>query len=100
MPPELAALLADTLKAVYQPALAGDPNGMAACCPTIISTLKELVPLETNGYADKDDIRGAYFHLYQYVKFTTTDHYKIRRPTAPSRGGDSVVSFASWFGRQ
>jgi hypothetical protein len=88
MPGDLAQFLADALKAVYSPAspqpVNADPNGMIACCPTIISTLDGRVPIETGGFANKDDILGAYWWLYHYVKWTTTDYYKIRRPDAPS----------------
>jgi hypothetical protein len=55
-----------------------------ACCPTIISTLNQIVPLETGGFAEAGDIQGAYFYVYKYMKFTTTDYYKIRRPVPPS----------------
>jgi hypothetical protein len=41
------------------------------------------VPFATSGFAEKDDIIGAYFMLFKYVKFTTTDYYKIRRPEPP-----------------
>lgn len=88
IPDELAGFIADTLKAVFDPNLVpplnADPNGMIACCPTIIGTLDGRVPLETGGFAEKADIIGAYWWLYRYVKWTTTDFYKIRRPIAPS----------------
>jgi hypothetical protein len=83
MPDELASFLSDTLKAVYTPALAAPATGMVACCPTIIGSLDGRVPLETGGFAEKDDILGAYWWLYEYVKMTTTDYYNIRRPTPP-----------------
>jgi hypothetical protein len=80
---ELASFLSDSLKAVYTPTLTGDPNGMVACCPTIISTLDGRVPLEGNGFAEPDDIVGAYWWLYRYLKWTTTDYYNIRRSDPP-----------------
>jgi hypothetical protein len=83
MPDELALFIADTLKAVYTPALTTSDKGMVACCPTIISTLDGRVPIETGGFAEKEDIVGAYWWLYHYVKWTTTDYYKIRRPEPP-----------------
>ncbi|MBI5716979.1 MAG: hypothetical protein HZC37_04740 [Burkholderiales bacterium] len=83
MPEDLAQFLSDTLKAVYEPSLAQNPKGMAACCPTIISSLDNRVPLATSGYAEKADIVGAYYWLFKYVKWTTTDYYKVRRPVAP-----------------
>jgi hypothetical protein len=42
------------------------------------------VPIATNGFAEKEDIIGAYWWLYKYVKWTTTDYYKVRRPEPPS----------------
>jgi hypothetical protein len=100
MPDDLAQFLSDGLKAVYWPEttpppapfLPQSPNtplnasatGPISCCPTIISTLDGRVPIETGGFANKDDITGAYWWLYKYVKFTTTDYYKIRRPDPPS----------------
>jgi hypothetical protein len=41
------------------------------------------VPIATGGFAEKDDIQGAYWWLYHYLKWTTTDYYKIRRPEPP-----------------
>ncbi len=100
MPDDLAQFIADSLKAVFWPQavpppapfqpqtpmtpLNSDPNGMVACCPTIISSLDGRVPIATGGFAEKDDIQGAYWWLYHYVKWTTTDYYKIRRPEPPS----------------
>ena len=100
MPDELAQFIADALKDVYWPlnnpppapvpsptrgpaALNSSATGPVACCPTIISTLDGRVPFATGGFAEKQDIIGAYFLLYKYVKFTTTDYYKIRRPEPP-----------------
>jgi hypothetical protein len=84
MPDDLAEFISDTLKAVFVPSLSTPPTGMIACCPTIISTLDGRVPLETNGYPDKQDVVGAYWWLFKYVKWTTTDYYSIRRPDPPS----------------
>jgi hypothetical protein len=99
LPDDLAQFIADALKDVYWPLnnpppapfapqtpmipLNADPKGMVACCPTIISTLDGRVPYETGGFAEKNDIIGAYWWLYKYVKWTTTDYYKIRRPEPP-----------------
>ena len=83
MPEDLAQFIADALQAVYTPARSAGADGMVACCPTIISSLTGRVPYETSGFANKDDIIGAYWWLFKYVKYTTTDFYKIRRPTPP-----------------
>ena len=85
LPDELAGFIAQALKSVFVPSLSDPANldGMMACCPTIISTLDNRVPLAGNGYAEKDDIIGAYWWLYKYVKWTTTDYYSIRRPDPP-----------------
>jgi zinc dependent phospholipase C len=83
LPDDLAQFLSDALKAVFTPALSAGTNGMVACCPTIISTLDGRVPLETGGFAEKEDIVGAYWWLFKYVKWTTTDYYNIRRPEPP-----------------
>jgi hypothetical protein len=56
---------------------------MVACCPTIISTLDDRVPIATSGYANADDVAGAYWWLFKYVKWTTTDFFNIRRPDPP-----------------
>ena len=83
LPDELAQFIADALKAVFTPSLSAPATGMVACCPTIISTLDNRVPIATGGDAEKDDIIGAYWWLYKYVKWTTTDYYQIRRPDPP-----------------
>jgi len=88
LPDGLAKFVSDTLKDVYNneggpSAISSDPTGMISCCPTIISSLDGRVPLETSGYAEPGDISGAYWWLYHYLKWVTTDYYKIRRPTPP-----------------
>jgi hypothetical protein len=83
LPDDLAQFLSDALKAVFTPALVTPQTGMAACCPTIISTLDSRVPIATSGYAEKDDIVGAYWWVYKYLKWVTTDYYNIRRPPPP-----------------
>jgi Zinc dependent phospholipase C len=83
LPDALAGFIADTLRAVFTPALSTPETGMVACCPTIISSLTGRVPYDTSGYANSDDIAGAYWWLYKYVKWTTTDYYSIRRPDPP-----------------
>jgi hypothetical protein len=98
MPDGLAQFIADAMKSVFWPnptppaglklqnpitPLNAGPKGPVSCCPTIISTLNGIVPLETGGFAERDDIIGAYFYVYKYMKFTTTDYYKIRRPPPP-----------------
>ncbi|HEX8106207.1 MAG TPA: hypothetical protein VF516_00705, partial [Kofleriaceae bacterium] len=54
-------------------------KGQWASHPTII---EELQP-GSGGYADADAITATYWWLYRYVKWTTTDYYKIRRPSPP-----------------
>jgi hypothetical protein len=83
LPADLANFIADTLKAVFTTGLSASDKGMVACCPTIISALTGRVPYATSGYANADDVSGAYWWLYHYVKWTTTDYYKIRRPQPP-----------------
>ncbi len=56
-----------------------------SCCPTIISTLAAKVPIHSGGFAEKEDAIGAYWWLFMYVKMTTTDFYKIRRPEPPEQ---------------
>jgi hypothetical protein len=91
LPEDLAQFIADSLKSVFTTQLSEGANGMVACCPTIISTLDQRTPLATSGYAEKDDVIGAYWWLYKYVKWTTTDYYKIRRPDPPD-----VFEVPSW----
>jgi hypothetical protein len=87
LPDKLAEFLAAALKQVFNPALQAPATGPWACCPTIISALDDRVPIGPNGgdngYANAEDVGGAYWWLYKYVKFTTTDYYKIRRPDPP-----------------
>jgi hypothetical protein len=83
IPEDLAQFLGDTLASLFTPAVSSSQTGMVACCPTIISSLTGRVPYATSGYPNKDDITGAYWWLFRYVKWTTTDYYKIRRPPPP-----------------
>lgn len=99
MPDDLAEFISDALKAVYWPEttpppapfvpqstmtpLNQSPQGPVACCPTIIASLDGRVPIETGGFATAEDVAGAYWWVTKYMKFTTTDYYKIRRPEPP-----------------
>jgi len=99
MPDDLAQFISDALKAVYWPEkappappfmpqapmspLSDNPLGPIACCPTIISSLDGRVPIQTGGFAEPEDVAGAYWWVTKYMKFTTTDYYKIRRPEPP-----------------
>jgi hypothetical protein len=98
MPDGLSQFLSDTIKSIFWPnanppasvkspapfsPLSASDTGPVSCCPTIISTLNGIVPIETGGFAEPGDISGAYFYVYKYMKFTTTDFYKIRRPVPP-----------------
>lgn len=81
LPPDLAQFIAEAASEFYTDAqtdVAG-PTGMHASHPTII---EDYVP-GSNGYADPDALTTMYWWVYKYLKWTTTDYYKMRRPDAP-----------------
>lgn len=81
MPSDLADYLAAALKAVYNDATTVSSKGASAAAPQII----EAIAIDrVDGYATGDDIVNTYWWLYKYVKWTTTDYYKIRRPDPPA----------------
>ena len=80
MPDELAGYLAKALKTVYNPTIAATDVGAAAAAPQIIEAITSD---HADGFATKDDIVNTYWWLYKYIKWTTTDFYKIRRPEPP-----------------
>jgi hypothetical protein len=80
MPDELAGYLAKALKTVYNPSIAATDVGAAAAAPQIIEAITND---HTDGFATQEDIVNTYWWLYKYIKWTTTDFYKIRRPEPP-----------------
>jgi hypothetical protein len=82
MPDDLAEFLANALTAVYPEfnPQKPDPLGQCAAHPTIIATLAP----PSKGYPDAAAIKVTYWWLYKYLKMTTTDYFKLRRPPAPN----------------
>jgi hypothetical protein len=80
LPTDLADFLAAALKAVYEPSITAASTGASAAAPQIIEA---ITGGRTDGYASSDDIVNTYWWLFKYVKWTTTDYYKIRRPDPP-----------------
>lgn len=81
MPDDLSEFIAAALREVYNPAVTdtAGPMGQWADHPTI---WEDIVP-GSNGYVVGEDISSTYWWLYHYLKWTTTDYYKIRRPSPP-----------------
>jgi hypothetical protein len=80
LPDDLADFLAEALKEFYNDTTVDlGPKGQWASHPTII---EEIHP-GSQGYPDADSIITTYWWLFKYVKFTTTDYYKVRRPDPP-----------------
>jgi hypothetical protein len=81
IPDDLAAFIAEALKEFYTPINTGavDTTGQCAAHPTI---LEDLNP-GSGGLVTGDNVITTYWWLYRYVKWTTTDYFKIRRPAAP-----------------
>jgi hypothetical protein len=80
MPQDLADFIASALKAVYNDSTTATNVGANAGVPKIIQS---IVPSRTDGYPTGEDIVNTYWWLYKYVRWTTTDYYKIRRPEPP-----------------
>ncbi len=81
MPDHLAQFLSDALRDTYNDVAAkvSSSTGHVASHPTI---LDQYVP-GSEGFADPGSIETTYWWLYHYLKWTTTDYYKIRRPSPP-----------------
>jgi len=80
LPDDLATFLSTALKEFYNDTTVDlGPKGQWASHPTII---EEIIP-GSNGYPDRESLITTYWWLFKYVKFTTTDYYKIRRPDRP-----------------
>ncbi len=81
MPSDLGNFIADALREVYNPTVINTAaaNGQCADHPTI---WESIVP-GSAGYVQGADVVNTYWWLYKYVKWTTTDFYKIRRPDPP-----------------
>ncbi|MFD7613068.1 zinc dependent phospholipase C family protein [Streptomyces sp. NPDC059828] len=81
LPPELARFFAKAAREFFtEENLNADPDspsaGASAAHPTI---LEDLDP-GSGGYADPEALTTTYWWLYKYLKWTTTDYYKTRRP--------------------
>ncbi|MDQ1650873.1 MAG: hypothetical protein QOI35_73, partial [Cryptosporangiaceae bacterium] len=78
LPEELSAFLAAAFAEFFTDDHTGvaSPTGASASHPTIIEDIQP----GTHGYPDAAAIENTYWWLSKYVKFTTTDFYKIRRP--------------------
>jgi hypothetical protein len=82
IPGHLADFLAEALQETYNDADAAvaDATGHVASHPTILT---DYIP-GSGGYADAEAITTTYWWLYHYLKWTTTDYYKTRRPSPPA----------------
>jgi hypothetical protein len=82
LPDDLAAFIADAAAEFFTDATThvATPTGAAASHPTIINDIQP----GTAGYADADAVATTYWWLYHYIKWTTTDYYELRRPSAPN----------------
>jgi hypothetical protein len=82
LPGDLATFLEQALREVYPDAVGGVPSETTDMCadhPRIISALEA----DHDGYADAQKIIDTYWWMYHYVKWVTTDYYKLRRPEPP-----------------
>jgi hypothetical protein len=81
LPPDLAAFFASAAAEFFTDPVTdvASPKGASASHPTII----EGIQPGSGGYADADALTTMYWWLYKYLKWTTTDYYKLRRPEAP-----------------
>jgi hypothetical protein len=81
LPDDLGNFIAEALREVYNPANANTAGSKGQCAdhPTI---WESIVP-GSAGYVKGEDVVNTYWWLYHYVKFTTTDFYKTRRPSPP-----------------
>ena len=86
MPDDLGTFIAEALREVYNPAVTNSAGSKGQCAdhPTI---WESIVP-GSGGYVTGEDVVNCYWWLYRYVKFTTTDYYKLRRPDPP----DVIIS--------
>jgi hypothetical protein len=81
LPSDLAEFLASAVREFFtdENTKVASSTGASASHPTII----EGIQSGTNGYADAHAMETMYWWLYKYVKLTTTDFYKMRRPELP-----------------
>ena len=85
MPPFLATFIVNTLHAVYDPQPQDRTDGTAQTAPhpTILATTV-TDGKHADGFPTAEDVQGTYWWLYHYVKYTTTDFWKLRRPDFPT----------------
>ncbi|MEV8097738.1 zinc dependent phospholipase C family protein [Kitasatospora sp. NPDC085879] len=78
LPPDLAEFVSGAAREFFtaENLHVDQPTGASAAHPTIIADHDHA----SAGYADAEAVTTLYWWLYHYLKWTTTDYYKMRRP--------------------
>lgn len=73
IPAGIQTLLVNAMRAAFPDVQPPGPNGQCAGHPLILTT----------GYPTEADLQTTYFYLYKYLKYITTDYYKLMPPAPP-----------------
>lgn len=79
IPPALADFLLDTMKKTFYDDHNPDNNGGMPTHPMILAA----ITANADGRPDTELLKTTYELLYRYVKYTTTDYYKMPKPQPP-----------------
>jgi hypothetical protein len=83
LPADLADFIVATLRAVYTDV--DTSAGSKDQCAAHPINLSDTIPGHSmDGFPTSLDVQTTYWWLYKYVKLTTTDFFKLRRPTPPA----------------
>jgi hypothetical protein len=81
LPEDMGDFIAEALKEFYSSGIT-DSNGSKGQCAPHPTIWDSIVP-GTKGFISGTDVVNTYWWVFHYLKYITTDYYKIRRPEAP-----------------
>jgi hypothetical protein len=79
IPPDLADFLLKTMKVTFYDRNGPDSNGGMTSHPMILAA----ITAGADGRPDRELMHTTYALLYKFVKYTTTDYYKMPKPQPP-----------------
>ena len=81
LPEDLGNFIAEALKEFFTTTKTNSNGAKGQCAPH--PTIWDSIVPGSGGYINGSDVVNTYWWVYHYLKYISTDYYKIRRPEAP-----------------